>query len=270
MRSLLGVRPLLLSLCVLGGAVLGAACANVREGGARLAADAVLPADDEIKLGRQMKPELEKELTLHPSAEVQSYIKDLGTRLARGTDSPVPLRFHVVKDDKTINAFAIPGGDIYVYTGLMKAAHDEAELACVLGHEISHVTRRHVAQQLTSQMGLQAVQDLVLGKDAGAISALASQLASTGVLLKFSRDHERDADEHGLPMCNRRGYDPNGLVRMFETFKSQGEAPAALAFLQSHPLPSERIENAKALIKTLKPLGNDKNVDSYNDLKAKL
>lgn len=269
MRPVIRARSLLLSSILLGTVALSA-CANVRESGARLAADAAIPPEDEIALGKKMRVELEKELKLHPSDEVQDYIKNLGKKLAAGTKSPVPLRFHVVKDDKEINAFAIPGGDIYVYTGLMKAAHDEAELACVLGHEISHVTRRHVAQQLTSQLGLQAVQGLVLGDEPGALSALASQLAQTGVLLKFSRDHERDADEHGLPLCNGRGFDPDGLVRMFQTFKSQGEGPAALAFLQSHPLPSERIENAKALIKTLKPKGNDTNVERYRELQAKL
>ncbi len=269
MRAVSWSRSLLLSLLLLG-AVSVAACANIREGGARLAADAAIPPEDEITIGKKMRVELEKELTLHPSAEVQSYIAALGKKLGAAAKSPVPLHFHVVKDDKQINAFAIPGGDIYVYTGLMKAAHDEAELACVLGHEISHVSRRHVAQQLTSQMGLSAVQGLVLGDKPGVISGLASQLAQTGVLLKFSRDHERDADEHGLPLCNGRGFDPNGLVRMFQTFKSEGEAPAMLAFLQSHPLPSERITDAKALIKTLKPLGTNKNVDGYAVLKAKL
>ena len=269
MRVVFRFRSLLLSTVILTAASLGA-CASVREGGARLAADAVIPPDDEIAIGKKMRVELEKELTLHPSAEVQNYIKALGKKLATHAKSPVPLRFHVVKDDKQINAFAIPGGDIYVYTGLMKAAHDEAELACVLGHEISHVTRRHVAQQPTSQLGLQAVQGLVLGDKPGVISGLASQLAQTGVLLKFSRDHERDADEHGLPLCNGRGFDPNGLVRMFQTFKKEGEAPAMLAFLQSHPLPSERITAARALIKTLKPLGTETNVDSYRTLQAKL
>ena len=269
MSPVIRARSLLMSSVLLASVSVGA-CASVRESGARLAADAALPPKDEIAIGKKMRIELEKELKLHPSDEVQSYIKNLGKKLAAGTKSPVPLRFHVVKDDKEINAFAIPGGDIYVYTGLMKAAHDEAELACVLGHEISHVTRRHVAQQLTSQMGLQAVQDLVLGDDPGALKGLASQLAQTGVLLKFSRDHERDADEHGIPLCNSRGFDPDGLVRMFQTFKRQGEGPAALAFLQSHPLPSERIESAKALIKTLKPKGDDRNVDSYRALQSKL
>lgn len=251
-------------------AVLILAACNTVEKGERAAANALVPPADEIAIGKEMKKELEKEIKLHKNDEVQSYIDRMGKKMATRVNSPVPLRFHVVDDDKQVNAFAIPGGDIYIFTGLLKLADDDSEVACVIGHEISHVTRRHIAQQLVQQLGLQTVLGLAVGKDPGVIKQLAAQLAGSGALLKFSRDDERDADEHGVPLCSKAGYDPSGFVRMFQKMKKLGESPKMLAFLQSHPLPSERIEDAKERIAKMDNKGNDKNESSYEEFKSKL
>jgi predicted Zn-dependent protease len=250
-------------------AAVGSSCATV-EGGQRAAADELLPPADEIAVGKKMKREIDKQVKLHPSADVQAYVEKIGRSMARRVRSPVPLHFHVIDDDRQVNAFAIPGGDIYISSGMLKLANDDAELACVLGHEISHVTRRHVAQKLVQQVGLEALLGLALGDQPGILAGLAAQVAGTGVLLKFSRDHEREADEYGLPLCNSAGYDPMGFVRMFEKIRRQGEAGAAAAFLQSHPLPSERIDDAKQRIIAMRARGTATNQRRYSAFKAQL
>ena len=244
-------------------------CATV-ESGQRAAANVLLPPADEVAIGKKMKKELAKELKLHPSSEIQSYLDSIGKKMARRVKSPVPLNFHVIDDDKQVNAFAIPGGDIYVFSGMLKLADDEAEIACVLGHEISHVTRRHIAQKLVQQVGLEALLSLALGDAPGILTGLAAQVAGTGVLLKFSRDHERDADEFGLPLCNSAGYDPQGYVRMFQKIRKMGESSAAGSFLQSHPLPTERIEDAQVRITAMKVKGTATNEREYAAFKAQL
>lgn len=244
-------------------------CATV-EKGERVAANVLVPPSDEIAIGREMKKELAKEMKLHDDPQVQAYISRMGEKMAKRVKSPVPLHFHVVDDDKQVNAFAIPGGDIYVFTGLLKLADDDSEVACVIGHEISHVTQRHVAQRLVEQVGLQTALGLALGKEPGVIKQLAASAAANGALLKFSRDDERDADEHGLPLCSGAGYDPAGFIRMFKKIKALGGSPEILAMLQTHPLPQERIDNAKKEIVSMKSRGDDTNEKSYRNFKGDL
>lgn len=246
-------------------------CATI-ESGQRLAANALLPVTEENKLGVDMAKQVEKELKIHKSKDVQDYIARLGSRIAsKARDTPKGIRFtfKVVDDDKTINAFAIPGGHIYVYSGLMKAASDEAELAGVLGHEIAHVTQRHIADRLVTQLGLQTVLGLALGKNPGMVGQLAAQLAGTGALLKFTRDQESEADARGLPYMVAAGYDPNGMVRFFQKLQ-KNEGPGALVFLSDHPLASDRIEALQARIKRMRNKPDMTNQAAYEEIKGKL
>ena len=103
-----------------------AACGTVQKG-ERAAANVLVSPSDEIAMGKEFKTELAKEVKLHKDPKVQNYIEDIGNKMAKRVKSPVPLHFHVIDDDKTVNAFAIPGGDIYVYTGLLKLADDDSE-----------------------------------------------------------------------------------------------------------------------------------------------
>ena len=125
----------------------------------------VLSVSDEQELGQEMEAQLARELPLLADPVVVDYVRGLGLQIAAaaGDDMPegIVFQFDVVDDDATVNAFAIPGGHIYVYTGLLRAARDEAELMGVLGHEVAHVTRRHIAQQLTAQYGAETLLSLV-------------------------------------------------------------------------------------------------------------
>jgi predicted Zn-dependent protease len=231
-----------------------------------------LPVSEEIKLGKQLAKEVEKENKLHKSDAVQDYVDDVGDRLLRKVrDKPDGMKFtfKVIDDDKTVNAFALPGGHIYVYSGLLKMADDEAELACILGHEIAHVTQRHVAERLVAAYGLDALLTIALGNDPGAISQIAAQIVAGGTMMKFSRVQESEADAKGVPYAVRAGYDPNGFIRFFNKLK-KGEGPGVLVFLQDHPLPSDRIEDVKSIIANYKNPPDERNKDEFVAMQGKL
>lgn len=214
------------------------------------AADVLIPVEEENRLGQQMRAEIDAELTIHANKELQAYVKGLGTKAARAAGKQTPqgitYDFVVVDDDKTVNAFAIPGGTIYIYTGLLKRAANEAEVMGVLGHEVAHVTNRHVAQRLVAIYGISAVASMALGESPSTLAQIVANVAANGFLLKYSRDAEREADRYGVAYSARAGYDPSGFITFFQKMESGGPA-----FLASHPAPEERIENTRALIKKL-------------------
>lgn len=217
----------------------------------RAAADVLVPVEDENQLGEELMKEIESEVTLHSDVEVQRYVRDLGEQIARGVQNVprgIRFRFAVVDDPNTINAFAIPGGYIYVYSGLIRAADNEAELAAVLSHEIAHVTRRHVAQRLVAAYGAETVAQMALGQEPGIIAQLVTVVASQGFMLKYSRDQESDADEYGLNYLVAAGYDPGGFVTFFQKLEGQPRVPT---FLSSHPSPTQRITALKRMIRRL-------------------
>lgn len=231
---------LILVLFTLTGALqMGCAGSQLSRG----AANALVPVADENKLGEQMVPEIEAELKISDNQALQSYIQTMGNKVAtearkRGeVPKGIKFTFTVVDDPKTVNAFAIPGGHIYMYTGLMKAADSEAEIAGVLGHEIAHVTRRHIAQQLVTLYGLDAVMSMALGENPGLIGSLVGNIAGQGYMLKNSRDAERDADQYGVNYMIAAGYNPLGFVSFFSKLGGSGGVPE---FLSTHPDPSDR------------------------------
>lgn len=227
-------------------------CAGTQFG--RSAADVLVPVSDENQLGNQMEPQIADELKFSQNQELQSYIKGLGQKIVaqaeeRG-DVPrgIDFEFTVVDAPDTMNAFAIPGGHIYIFSGLLKAAESEAEIMGVLGHEVAHVTKRHVAQQLVAMYGLEAVTAMALGKDAGTLSKLVSNVATQGFMLKHSREAERDADYHGLNYMVWAGYNPRGFVSFFEKLGGAGAPPE---FLSTHPNPDDRAAKVRSRIRAM-------------------
>lgn len=218
------------------------------------AANRLFPVEQEVQMGAQMSAEVEKELKLSQDQELVAYVRSIGERLvaAAGADVPpgITYTFKVVDDDATVNAFAMPGGYIYIYTGLLRLAESEAELAGVMGHEVAHVTRRHIAEQLVAQYGLQTVIGLALGQEAGILGQLASAAAGQGFLLKYSRDHEREADHYGIAYEAQAGWNPEGFVVFFQKMEQLGGSGVP-TFLLTHPAPAERLENAQERIAEL-------------------
>jgi len=207
--------------------------------------------EQDIQLGKEAAAEIEKEVLLVENQEVVAYIEGIGKRLAAAPESEQnPYTFKVVQDE-AINAFALPGGPTYVNTGLILAAENEAQLAGVMGHEISHVALRHGTKQasrsqlfsLGAMLGGTAVGgDSMLGQ----LAQLGIGLGANSVLLKYSRSFERDADLLGARIMARAGYNPIEASRFFEKLEAETGSRSGLeTFFSSHPNPgnrSERIE----------------------------
>lgn len=153
-------------------------------------------------------------------------------------------KIEVIADDDLVNAFAAPGGYVYISTGLIKASDDCAEIAGVMGHELAHVTQRHSARQIEKAYAAQIVSDFFL--EEGLTKAAAETLFGFLQATKFSRDHEREADDVGLQISKRAGYDPDGLARFFQKLLAQGSSPPE--FLSSHPATDGRIRDVRAAI----------------------
>ncbi len=216
----------------------------------------------EISMGREYAGQVAQEMGVYPDSGVQAYVSRLGKELAAGTERPkLPWTFTVM-DDPTVNAFALPGGFIFVTRGILTHMNSEAELATVVGHEIGHVTARHSVQQMTRQQIAQ------IGMVAGAIASdkiaqnlgLISQVV--GVLsLKYSRDDESQADGLGFRYSLNDGYDVRKMVDMFAVLQRiSAQAGQRIPEWQStHPDPGNRIEATKArLARVTVPLDGTK------------
>jgi hypothetical protein len=236
-----------------------------------------LTEKDEIELGRHAAGEIEKDIRLLEDAAITKYISDLGQALvARSGRKDIAYTFKVVNSPE-INAFALPGGFIYVNRGLIEAAETQNELAGVLGHEIGHVVARHGAEQAARsglvQTGLGVLAGLLGRGSASTIGQTAAQLVTSGVFMKFSREAEREADQLGARMLYDAQLRPHGMVSFFEKLASvqQTQPNAVQKFFSSHPSPAERSQNISQLIASL-PASSDLPTDSadFQDVKKRL
>ena len=221
----------------------------------------------EIAMGRQADQEIVASLGLYPDSTWQRYVQSLGSRLAATSERPnLPWTFRVV-DDATVNAFAVPGGFIYVTRGILATLNSEAELAGVVGHEIGHVTARHTAASLSraqiAQLGL------VVGSVASPTVARYAGLASQAVgllFLKFSRDDESQADHLGLRYMGKGGFAESEMPRVFEML---GRVSAASGgshlpqWLETHPDPENRREAIERELAGLNESGGTINRDQF-------
>lgn len=209
----------------------------------------LISIEEEWQLGAQLSQEVARQIRLNPDPTVNAYVSRMGQRIVAQASPPfnqLPWQFHVV-EDPTLNAFAIPGGHIYVHTGLIANADVASELAGVMAHEISHVLARHSTEQITRQYGLSIVAGLVLGQNPGQLQQLAAQLAAGGTLARFSREAEREADEIGIRAMHMAGYDPRGMASMFRQLLAQrdGSPGRVEQFFATHPTTEERLRDAE-------------------------
>jgi len=237
------------------------------------------PAQD-VEMGRKASAEISSKLPLIRDRQVVVYISDLGKRLAAvAPGKPQNLKydwtFHVV-NSSDINAFALPGGFIYVNRGAIEAAQNEAQLAGVLAHEEGHVVMRHGTHQ-ASEMLLAQAPLAILGSLLGQSSSLASQLAQLGlsfgvnsILLRNSRSAESQADQVGTYILYHAGYDPHGMAQFFQIIQKK-YPQRTIQFFSDHPNPVNRIRNVDEEIPRLGPKKNWK-MDSpeFEVIKKKL
>ena len=198
----------------------------------------------EIQLGQEAKPQFEQEFGgVHASEELQRYVQEVGTSLAERTDRPdLPWQFRVLRSEQ-VNAFALPGGFIYITAGLLRQLDNEAQLAAVLSHEVGHVAHRHSVQQLKRAQIVQggsAIASIFGGERAGTAVQL-GQLVAGLALMKYSRDQEREADLSGMRYMIRENYEPSAIVRVMEILKrASGGGGGPPEFFSSHPAPDSR------------------------------
>lgn len=262
--------PLTLALALTPG------CANKNFHVGRTAASVLISDDQEKQLGLQVKEELEtkEKIKYLEDAAVVEYVRTVSTRILQQANKDranVKWTVNVIDDPKTVNAFATPGGYLYVYTGLLLAADNEAEVAGVMGHEAGHVVGRHSAQALLLQYGEQAVVEAALGKSAGTVSQIAASLAGNGASLAFSRSNETEADEFGAKYMSAVGYDPHGLMTFFQKLAAQeGSTPGVFKWLSTHPPSSERVQNINAYINQNHLTGADLGADRLAPIKARI
>ncbi len=216
--------------------------------------------DQDIEIGQESAKEAEREFPLLQDAEVQRYIADLGARLAAqapGYDFPYSFKVVNVSD---INAFALPGGPIYINRGTIEQARTEGELAGVLAHEISHVDLRHGTRQVTKavagQLGLSLLGALIgSGGTTGQIIDSVGGFGMNALFLKYSRSAETDSDILGSQILARAGYHPREMATFFELLEQQSSRRTT-DFFSSHPAPDrrrERIEKEAALLSANPP-----------------
>lgn len=229
-------------------------------------AGADLSLQEERYLGEQLMHRVRADETYMTDAETLDYLNRLGNRLVvAGQSQPFNFFFFPIRE-KSLNAFALPGGFIAVHTGLIVAAQTESELAGVMGHEIGHVTQRHIARTLEQNKGSLAmtIGSLLLallaaraggssGGDAAMAAVMGTQAAMIQKQLGYSRDAEREADRVGLVTLANAGFDPNGMEAFFERLRQanrQYESPT-MAYLSTHPLTTERMTDMQLRTRAL-------------------
>jgi predicted Zn-dependent protease len=209
----------------------------------------LISIEEEWQLGAQLSQDIARQVRLSNDPTLNNYINQMGQKIVAQTPDPfnrLPWQFHVV-DDPAINAFAIPGGHVYVHTGLIANADNAAEVAGVMAHEISHVTARHSTEQISRQYGLSVLAGVALGQNPGALAQIAAQILAGGALARFSREAEREADELGIQAMARAGYNPIGMATMFEELMEhrQSRPSGVEQFFSTHPLTEERVRDAR-------------------------
>lgn len=216
---------------------------------------ALISESEEIAMGRQADQEIVASLGLYPDEDLQKYVSDIGLALAAESERPdLPWAFRVV-DDPIVNAFALPGGFIYVTRGILGHLESEAELATVLGHEIGHVTARHGVNRLSKAQlfNLGLVAGMIAKPGLQEVGGLLQQ--GMGLLfLKYSRDDERQADSLGLRYAVAEEYDPRrapDVFRVLERVAERSGSGRIPNWLATHPDPAERQENLRAEIEAM-------------------
>ncbi len=208
----------------------------------------LLSPQEEAQIGKQFSAEVEKESKVLQNPAIQAYVQRVGQRLAAMSprQNDVQYTFEVIDAPDTVNAFALPGGYIYVYTGLLRLCENEAELAAVMAHEIGHVAAYHHGEAITRQVGFSMLAELALGENPGAAAQVLSTLVGNGVGAAYSREQERQADQLGMDILVRAGYRPDAMVTFMQKLQAEdqksGGSAAGLPIFASHPPTDERLQ----------------------------
>lgn len=220
-----------------------------------------LTPEQEIALGLQSAPQMAQEMGgLSNNAQAQALVKKIGQRVVANSaaaKSPYKFDFHLLADPETINAFALPGGQIFITVGLLKLLRTEGELAGVLGHEVGHVVARHSAEHMAKAGLTQGLTNAaVIAADPTGQSSGMAQMISSAINMKYGRDDELEADVLGVRLGGESGYDPRAMLGVMEILNKAGSGRGRPPeMFSSHPNPENRAEKIKELIATQYPNG---------------
>jgi predicted Zn-dependent protease len=242
------MKPMIVALFLAGTCALTGCQTNPSTGRSQLI---LISAEDAAKMGRQAKPQLVKEYGGEvSSSELREYVTQVGRRLVRHVEPEyTDLKWEFITlDSDVINAFALPGGKVFISRGLLAQFDNEAQVAGVLGHEIGHITARHVDERISQAMAIDLGLQLGGGLTESEIAVAAGQLFGQGYLLKFSRDQESEADRQGLKYMTQSGYDPQGMVQVMNVLISASGGSSPPEILSTHPDPQRRLTEVESLI----------------------
>lgn len=208
----------------------------------------IFSLDDDKKLGDQTKAQIAADPAHYPLldrtqyATAYSHIDQIVNSILNSGQlihkDDFQWETYIIHNDSVLNAFCVPAGKMYVYTGLIKYLDAENQLAGVMGHEMAHADRRHVTDELTAQYGLQTLLDVVAGKNQGTLTQIATGLAT----LKFSRSKEAEADKYSVIYLYHTEYDARGVGVFFKKLIDQGQQGSTPEFLSDHPSPDNRLQ----------------------------
>ena len=223
-------------------------------------------AGQEIALGLQAAPQMEQQYGGEASGDAQgtALVQSVGQEIVTKSDahsSPYQFQYHLLADSKTVNAFALPGGQIFITEALLNKLKTRGQLVGVLGHETGHVIARHGAQQLAQQQLTQGLTGAAVlasyDPNNGASRNSAAVAAAVGSLvnLKYSRNDETEADKWGVKLMSEAGYDPRAMLGVMEILQAESQGGHTPEFLETHPNPDHRLEHIKQNIAELYPNG---------------
>lgn len=228
-----------------------------------------LDTQQEIQLGQQAAAEVTQQVPAVDSPQLQSYVSGVGQKLAGLSERPdLPWEFTVLNSD-TINAFALPGGKVFIYRGLLDAMSNEAQLAGVLAHEVGHVTARHHNDRMVQQLGVQLVgtglqvAGTVTDEQAFQYAGLATQVGGGLAVMKWGRDDEHQSDELGLRYMVEAGYNPRGMVQLMQVLRDASGGGGGPEWLSTHPTPASRIDELEQMIDSRFPQATVSNGFGY-------
>ena len=220
---------------------------------------------DEVRMGLQLAPQMARQMGgVVPDSDPRARLVDeVGRRLVQYSDaskSPYKFEFHLISNDEMINAFALPGGQIFITTALLDKFETEAQLAGVLGHEIGHVIHRHSAEHMAKgQLGQSLVAAAAIGasdnRGRGMTAAMAASAIERMTRLKYGREDEHESDTYGLEYMTQAGYDPRGMIGVMRVLRQAGGGGRQPQFLSTHPDPGNREEMVKQFIAKRFPNG---------------
>jgi predicted Zn-dependent protease len=239
-------------------------------------AEVLVSPDQENQIGLQLKNDLDTKqgVVYLGDPMVVEYVRGVANNViqfGRKERPEVQWQVFVIDDSQTVNAFATPGGYLYVYRGLLESADNEAELAAVMAHETGHVVARHAARSMVAQYGIDAMTTLAAGNNPGLLSHITTTIAGQGLLLSHSRADETEADEYGARYAAAAGYDPRAFATFFTKLQqAEGRSPAVMTYLSDHPATGDRIVHINQYIQANALTGANLGAGPYARMRQRL